>query len=171
MQALLKFKNEIIVLVVFIAAFSFAKSRWVQFKTRMAGFVVDSKDIETGKTLLAQWQTADGQYTAALQYLPFNQTAEFKSYVDAAAREAGLDINYVGPSREPHDFYETAIMTLKMAASYRQMAAFLEKIENGGKVVVTRLTVRNADREEGPASGKSSRAVEMVLRTYVKGKT
>ena len=167
MQGLLKFKNELIVIAVFLAAFIAAKGRWAEFKARGAAADVLSQDVDRGAALLSQWTSVETKYKEANAKLPFSEASEFKGFVDAAARQAGIKISYQGPSRDSGEFYETAVMNLKLTASYKDLVNFINTIEAGGKVMVDKLSIKNPERRESEIKDKSQRMIEMVLRTYV----
>lgn len=163
MKELLRFKNEVIAVALLAVMFFIGKGLVTSYSAQMQDIDAKQRDIKNHSDILNRWQLVNSDYKKANEKFTFSDAADFKSFVDENAQAQGVDISYVGPSRQDKSYYEEATMILKVMTPYKNLANFIRVLESKD-IMVDRLTIKNSNRPEGKNKGRS---IEVAIRVFV----
>ena len=143
MKELLRFKNEFVVVAAIAIMFFIGKGLVASYSAQMQEIDAKQQDFRNHSDVLTRWQKAAADYQKGSEKFTFASAADFKRFVDEKSQAQGVNISYVGPSRQDKVYYEEATMILKVMTPYKNLANFIRLLE-AKDVMVDRITIRNS---------------------------
>jgi hypothetical protein len=146
MKQILKYKNEVILVLIILFFIGVAKNIVGRHSQKMKELTVIKKKIEEKKGLLKEWQEVNKKYASAQETFFRKDTLLFKRFIEERAQEAELDLEYLSPSYQGRGFYTEATIDLRSSASYRNIVSFLEQLEQRN-VSIKKLGIRDSGKK------------------------
>ncbi|MCF7869679.1 MAG: type 4a pilus biogenesis protein PilO [Candidatus Omnitrophica bacterium] len=126
---LFQYKNIIVVIVVIIAALLFIHSSYSGYQNNLEKIKDKEKALEQARIELQRWEEAKNEYKQLVNYFFKDDSIAFKKYVEEKAKNTNVTIDSLRISRSEKDFYQEAVIQLKLNSSYKDLVNFIRELE------------------------------------------